>query len=147
MAHEILSVKLYELDQKIGLMHSRIQLSETASHDQIKNEVANLRKECDENALTLRNKLKFSRAGRVVKLSEAYGKVEQIIEKVKSEFPSPKSERWNEELSVEEKLLLAEYALDFAVQVANHALLISMEAIEAQMTKQEKDEERKNERG
>ena len=32
----------------------------------------------------------------------------------------------------EEKILLAEYALDFAVQAANRALLLAMEAIDAQ---------------
>lgn len=42
-------------------------------------------------------------------------------------------------IPVEEKILLAEYALDFAMQVSNHALLIAMEAIDAQMTQQEKD--------
>ena len=37
---------------------------------------------------------------------------------------------------VEEKILLAEYALDFAIQAADRALLFSMEAIDAQLTQQ-----------
>ena len=36
--------------------------------------------------------------------------------------------------AAEEKILLAEYALDFAVQTANRALLLAMEAIDAQQT-------------
>ena len=39
--------------------------------------------------------------------------------------------------SSEQALLLAEYALDFALQAASRALLISLEAIDAQMTEQE----------
>ena len=38
---------------------------------------------------------------------------------------------------VEEKLLFAEYAIDFAMQAADRALLISMEATEAEQAKKE----------
>ena len=38
MAHEILSVKLYELDKKLGQVHSRIRISESASLAQIRAE-------------------------------------------------------------------------------------------------------------
>ena len=38
---------------------------------------------------------------------------------------------------MEEKILLAEYALDFAHQAADRALLLSMDAINAQMFQQE----------
>ena len=41
--------------------------------------------------------------------------------------------------AAEEKILLAEYALDFALQGANRALLLAMEAIDAQYTGQEGD--------
>ena len=85
----------------------------------------------------LRNELQFSKAGTVSKLAEAYAEVEQIIQKVKERI-GRSSSKWGDELSVEEKILFAEYALDFAMQVANHALLISLEAIDAQMAQQEK---------
>lgn len=35
MSHEILSAKLYELDREFGLLHGSIQLSETASREQL----------------------------------------------------------------------------------------------------------------
>ena len=41
--------------------------------------------------------------------------------------------------SAEEKILTAEYALDFAVQAVNRALLVSLEAIEAQRLEEEKE--------
>ena len=43
-------------------------------------------------------------------------------------------------LTAEEKARLAEYALDLAMQAANRALLISLEAIDAELTQQEKEE-------
>mgnify|MGYP000000167869 CR=1 FL=1 len=137
MAHEILSVKLYELDKKISQVHSRIQISESANRDRIRAEIEAIRNECKENELMLRNELQFSKAGTVSKLAEAYAEVEQIIQKVKERI-GRSSSKWGDELSVEEKILFAEYALDFAMQVANHALLISLEAIDAQMAQQEK---------
>ena len=133
MTHEILSVKLYELDKKLSQVHSRIQLSESASHGQIRAEIEALQRECKENELTLRNRLQFSKASAVTKLAGAYSEVEQLIQKAKA--------GWIHDFSAEEKILLAEYALDFAMQAANHALLLSMEALDAEMTQQENEEE------
>ena len=41
----------------------------------------------------------------------------------------------------EEKILTAEYALDFAMQAVNRALLVSLEAIEAQRLEEKKEAE------
>ena len=41
--------------------------------------------------------------------------------------------------AAEGKILLAEYALDFALEAANRALLLSMEAIDTQLTSQEQE--------
>lgn len=139
MAHEILSVKLYELDKKLGQVHSRIRISESASLAQIRAEAEALRNECRENELT-RNRLQFSKAGSVSKLAEAYSEVEQIVQNAKARIGCPSAGDWKDKLSVEEKILFAEYALDFAMQAANRALLISLEAIDTSMTQQEKEE-------
>lgn len=139
MPHEILSVKLCELDEKIARLHSRIHLSETAGHERIRAEVESLQNECAETELTLRNKLQFSRAAVVTRLSEFYDEVERIIRQGKEKLEHP-AEGQDEDLTVEEKLLLAEYALDFAMQAANRALLTSLRAIEAQMEQQEQKE-------
>lgn len=137
MAHEMLSVKLYELEQKISQMHSRIWLSETADHEQVKNEIEELKKECKENEFAIRKKIQFSKAKSVGRIWEAYGKVEEIIQEFQRDVGSDSLEQWKQELTEEEKLLFAEYALDFAMEMANRATLISMEAIEAQMSKEE----------
>lgn len=140
MAHEIMSVKLYELDKKIGQVHSRIQLSETASHDQIRAEIESLRSCCRENALTLQNKLRFSKGEVTDRLFKAYGEVEQIVQQALEGLSKLHSGSWSTDAFAEEKILLAEYALDFALQAADRALLSAMEALDAQMTQQEREE-------
>lgn len=140
MAHEILSVKLCELDEKIRRIHSRVQMSESALHGQIAGEITELRKECEETEEMLWEELKFSQSDTVSGISEAYGEVQQIIQKMKDKMNEPVQDNEDEASLVERKILFAEYALDFAMQAANQALLISMEAIDAQMTLQEKAE-------
>ncbi len=137
MPHEILSVKLCELDEQIARLHSRIYLSETAGCERVRLEAEALQKECAEAELTLRNKLHFSKAAVVTGLSEFYDKVEEIARQEKLKYLA---EEQDKELAVEEKLLLAEYALDFAMQAVNRALLTSLKAIETQMEAQDQKE-------
>lgn len=140
MAQEILSAKLDELDRKLSRLHSRIQMGESANPDEIQAELAALREECGEEERSLCDKLRFSRAGMVAGLSQAYGEIRQIIQNARDQIE--REDAGDEELTVEEKILLAEYVLDFAVQAADHALLISMEALSAQMIRQEQEEKR-----
>lgn len=142
MARELLSVKLGELDREFEKLRSRIHLGEEASREEIEREIVQLRRDCASNELNLRSKLSLSRAETVSRLSKTYGRVEQIIKDAKEEISFPASaEEWTKSLSAEEKALLAEYALDFAVQAANRALLISLEAINDALELQEKEEE------
>ena len=57
MAHEILSVKLCELDDHIGRLHGRVHLSESARHSQLKQEIETLRQDCAAAELALEQKL------------------------------------------------------------------------------------------
>lgn len=140
MSHEILSVKLCELDQKIGRLHGRIHISESARHEQIEKELEDIRRECEEAEFRLRENLRFSKAKTISVLSDAFGEVEQIIEKAKKRLGECSSHCGDGETDLEEKILTAEYALDFAMLAADHALLMSMEAINAQMKQEEKEE-------
>ena len=139
MAHEILSVKLCELEEQLSRLSSRIHLSETAGRGQLRQEIRALSKECAETEWTLREKLRLSRAEVVAPLARTYGEVEELIRKTKSELETRAAGREGGEAAAEEKILLAEYALDFAVAAANRALLLSMEAIDAQRTSQEQE--------
>ena len=70
-------------------------------------------------------------------LSQGYDQVGQIIRSTKDRLQSIATANPDQEAAVEEKILLAEYALDFAHQAADRALLLSMDAISAQMFQQE----------
>ena len=132
MAHEILAVKLCELEDRFIRLSSRIHLSETAGHDQLRQEIRSLSRECMETELTLRQKLQLSRAEVVATLAGTYSEIEQSIQRAKAKLEEQAAARNDAEAQAEEKILLAEYALDFAVQAANRALLLAMEAIDAQ---------------
>jgi hypothetical protein len=134
MAHEILSVKLCELEEQFSRLSSRIQLAEMADGDRLHQEIAALARDCAETELTLKKKLRMSRAELVSVLSDTYIEVEGCIERAKAKLTDKMS---GKAAAAEEKTLLAEYALDFAMQAADHALLLSMEAIDAQLSETE----------
>lgn len=138
MSQEILTVKLGELDERIGKMHSRIHLSESASRRQLKCEIEALRKECAQTEKKLGEELRFSKTETTAILSETYDETERIIEKTKEKMDVPSSGYIGQESGAEEKILLAEYMLDFAMLAADHALLVSLEAIDAQMEQSER---------
>ncbi len=138
MAHEILSVKMYELDKKLELTHSRIQLADSMDTARLQQQIQQLRQECEENRIVLENRLHYSKTECVVKLARVFDQVEEAVEKVlKTENINLEQQPRNMLPGAEEKILTAEYALDFAMQAANRALLVSLEAIEAQRRQEE----------
>lgn len=80
MSHEILSAKLYELDREFGLLHGSIQLSETASREQLGQELARLRQKNEADRLAFQTKLKFSRSPMVGKLASSYETIEAFVD-------------------------------------------------------------------
>lgn len=146
MAHEILAVKMYELDKKLEQAHSRIQLAESIDEERLHQQIQDLRQECQENRITLENRLRHSRTGCVMKLASVYDQVEAAVGKVlEAENINLKASEQSIGESrlpgAEEKILTAEYALDFAMQAVNRALLVSLEAIEAQRLEEKKEAE------
>lgn len=135
MAHEVIAVKLYELDKEFSKLHSRLELSENGNSAQIEEEIRQLKKECAENQVTLYNRLKSSRSQKVKQIAEAYETIEGVIKGTHQEIFGKTSDSLREQMSEEDLILLAEYSLDFAMQAANNALLISMEAIQTQKEK------------
>ena len=121
MTHDILSVKLYELDKAIGQMHSRIEQGEMDCPEQVEKDIQELRRECRENREMLHNKMKYSKAKLVGRIAEAYDKVDQVIQIAQEQLGISFTEETTKE-----------YFLDFAMQASNYALLMSLEAIHAQ---------------
>lgn len=139
MAHEILSVKLCQLDDRLGKLHTRIHMSETASHDRLQHEIADLKQECDEIDETLKNSLYRSKAPIASVLSQNYGQIEQALQETDARLRAMEPDCQDGDSFVEEKILLAEYALDFAQRAADRALLLSLEAIDTQLVWQQKE--------
>lgn len=137
MAHEILSVKLCQLDERMERLHSRILISETAGQSRLQQEMDALAQECEQAEVALRNNLLRSKSDVAAALSESYSQMERIIRKAKERLEAIAAESPDPETVAEEKILLAEYALDFAHQAADKALLLSMDAIYTQMFQQE----------
>lgn len=132
MTNDIFSVKLYEMDKAIGQIHSRVEQGEKDSPEQLAEDIRVLRNECRENRGNLHNKMKYSKAKLVGRISEAYERVDQVIQEVQQQLGISFAEEQISELSAENKILMAEYLLDFAMLAADHALLTSLEAIKAQ---------------
>lgn len=139
MAHEILSVKLYQLDEQLGRLHSRIHISETATHDRLRREIDALEQERIQADAVLRERLYRSKAPLVSVLSRNYGQIEGIIQEMCHQLAEMESGCADGETMAEDKILLAEYALDFAQQAAERALLLSLEAIDAQLLLQNEE--------
>ena len=137
MSHEILSIKLCQLEERMDRLHSLIHWSEAAEHSRLSREIDQLRRECDASEESLREHLQRSQSALVSVLGQGYGQMEQIIRSSKDQLQTMAQDSPDPEAAVEEKLLLAEYALDFAHQAADRALLLAMEAIDAQLQQQE----------
>ena len=113
---------------------------ETADRQQLQQEIQALCRECAETELTLQTKLQRSKAEIVSILADSYAEVEQSVQKAKAALQEQALCRDDSEDTAEVKILLAEYALDFAHQAANRALLISLDAIDTQRLSQDEPE-------
>lgn len=139
MGHEILTVKLCELDARFARLHRRIRQSETAGHPQLQQAMRVLRQEHDKTALALQNRLRHSRTGMAAILADCYGEIAQSVQTATDALRQQALDSGDPEAAAEEKIFLAEYALDFVLQGADRALLLAMEAIDAQYAGQEGD--------
>lgn len=79
MAHEILSIKLRELEDQVARLISRIRLSESADRAALRREIEELELECAESRLALQKKLQLSRADIVSIIAHAYVETERVI--------------------------------------------------------------------
>ncbi len=137
MAHEILAVKLCQLDDRMGRLHSRIHMSETADHRQLQPQIEALRQECDVAEEMLKSNMQHSQSELVAILARGYAQMESVVQDTLAQLKALAADSPDADAAVEEKILLAEYALDFAQQAADRALLLSLDAIDAQLLQEE----------
>lgn len=139
MAQELLAVKLGEMDQKIGRLHGRIESSEYADAKMLQEEIENLRRECRENQEYLIQRMKYSRAKPIQKLFHSYTEIENVVDRIRGEIRDVECTSGNQIFQAEELTVFAEYALDFAMQAADYAALLSMDAMKAQKMLEEEE--------
>ena len=73
-------------------------------------------------------------------MDQGYRQMEQIVRNTEKRLRTMADDSLNTEAIAEEKILLAEYALDFAHQAADKALLLSMDAIDAQLQEERRSQ-------
>ena len=115
MAYGMLSAKLCELDDDICRLHGRIQ----QGAENLDSEIRAAELELEESQRSLNERLAFSRSEAVQDIAKIYRRIENVLS----------SEQ--KELSADERLLLAEYSLDFAMLAARKAVLQSLRAIKS----------------
>lgn len=136
MSHEILSMKLCQLDERLTKLHNRVHISQAADHNQLQQQIEAMQREYAAYEATLRENLWRSKAGLVSVLNRGYRQIEQIIQDTQAQIQTIEAD--SPETITERKILLAEYALDFAYQAADRALLLSMDAMDAQRQTEER---------
>ena len=135
MEHETFAVKLLELEERITHIHNRIHLCELSDPEQLEVEMYALQQECTEFDTALSGKLQNSKSDMVLILAAAYQEIEQVIRSTQEALQITADE--SDTTFLDQKILLTEYLLDFAVQSSNHALLSALEAVYLQNSQQD----------
>ena len=126
MEQDMLAGKLAEVDAQLAGVHAKLQSAAQMESAELDAAIAQTREETEQCAHALAERLRHSRAHQV---GDAFEEIRKIVRRVQTEV------RRGDESGEEMQLLFAEYAMDFAMQAARHALLVALEAI--------RDEQRK----
>lgn len=139
MRQSFLTVKLHELENQHGKLQTRIRLCQKESREELQNELKRVQEECEEQDLLLEQSVENAHSKAVTALAKAqytYDEtVKEITEKVLPESMHGRDSFQEEE--AEEKMLYAEYSIDFAIRAVKNALQTSLAAIDAQLAYEE----------
>lgn len=135
MQQSFLTVKLHELERQHGKLQTRIRICQKDNIAEIKKEIERVQEECEEQDMLLKQSVESAHSRAVVALAKAQSSydenIKEIVGKVLPESMHGGDSVW-EELA-EEKMLYAEYSIDFAIRAVKNAMQVSLEAIEAQL--------------
>ena len=129
MEQDVLAGKLAEVDAQLAGVRAKLQSAAQMESTELNSAIAQTREETEQCARALAERLRHSRAHQVGEIADAFEEIRVIVRRVQTEV------RRGEESGVEMQRRCAEYAMDFAMQAARHALLVALEAI--------RDEQRK----
>ena len=135
IGQEVFAVKLYELEQQYGKLQSHLQLLDRVLREQIAEERKKAEMEYRESDLLLQERVKASRLEAVAELAKAQVEYRNKVESLLKKQLRGDTE---EEDRAETAALYAEYAIDFATQSMQYALIAALSAMERQMKLEEK---------
>ena len=138
---DIFAVKLYEMEKQYGRLQSRLRI---CGREKLQAELEHAKEEYEENSLLLKQSIQGSRSPAVAELAqvqwEYMHKVEDLLkEKAEQFFHCEATSK--EEDQAEAASLYAEYAMDFATQAMQYALIVALTAMDLQRNAEEKKEE------
>jgi hypothetical protein len=128
MGQDTLTAKLNELQRQYGKMISFISLTDNHSLNQLEREITEAKRVYMKNRQCLSDKMLYSKSRASSEIAELYEHIDRKFQEVKDEVVCFHSRGKSD---VEERILFAEYALDFAAISVYQALILSMEAIYA----------------
>lgn len=122
----ILTPKLAELENRMTDLILTIRRSESGDPQQLKQEIDRLTCRAKENRKNLEDKMSGSQGASVKILWEVYRQIQNAIDQGDQALLQAAHSGEDRQ---EQKILLAEYSLDFAFQAAERALLDCLQAI------------------
>ena len=134
---EMFAIKLYELEQQYRTMQSRIRLCGCLDGPELEQELARARQEYRDKALALQESVKGCRSPAVAQLAGAQlefaQKLEELWDDGRLERALHTEKACQAEDRAEAAALYAEYAIDYAVQSMQFALITALYAASRQL--------------
>lgn len=143
MENQVFTSKLLELQEGCEQFRDRLCLSQSQCHGQIREEQQHLKEQLKESSRLLEQQVASSRSPAVAALAKVQlDHQRQLDSLLQGELPedlhceadTPQEDR------AEAAALFAEYAIDFAIQSADYALLAALNAVDLQMALDEEKE-------
>lgn len=135
---EIFAIKLYEMEKQYGKIQSRIHICGQEDQEKVRAELQKAMDEYHEQSLFLQNNVERSRSKAVTELArtqlECSKKMEALLTegKIAQYLHSEKNSQTEDQ--AEAATLYAEYAIDYAVQTMQYALIAALSAMDLQMS-------------
>lgn len=141
---DIFAVKLYEMEKQYGRLQSRLRICGRENREKLQAELEHAKEEYEENSLILKQSIQGSRSPAVAELAqvqwEYMHKVEDLLKEKLGQFFHCEATSQAED-QAEAASLYAEYAMDFATQAMQYALIVALTAMDLQRNAEEKKEE------
>lgn len=138
---ELFAIKLYELERQYQTMQGRIRLCGRQDRQALQQEMDRARREYRDRALALQESIKGCRSLAVAQLAAAQleiaQKLEDLWDKGHLEKTLCSEQNFPSQTRAEAAALYAEYAMDYAMQAMQFALITALYAADQQLAAEE----------